>query len=77
MVGFPMSVINLEIRLHEIPMALEAFRKNRKLALDAFTDDLRDVAGRALDHLLKAEINIFLGQSDQSDNKRNGYHPER
>lgn len=77
MVGFPMSVINLEIRLHEIPKALEAFRRNRKLALDAFTDELREVAGRAFDHLLNAEINIFLGQSEQFDNKRNGYHPER
>jgi hypothetical protein len=35
--------------------ALEAFRRNRKLALDAFKDELGDVAGWAFDHFLNAE----------------------
>lgn len=77
MVVFPMSVIKLEIRLHEIPKALEAFKRNRKHALEALSEEIRSVAAHAFDQLLNAEIDVFLGRSDQSDNKRNGYHPAR
>lgn len=73
----PMSILKLEIRLSEIAPAIEAFKKNRKAALEALTSEMRTAVGSALNDLMKAEIDVFLGLPDQSDNKRNGYHPER
>lgn len=72
-----MSIIKLEIRLREIPKALQAFRDNRRRALDALTDEVRAAISVGINQLLNAEIDVFLGQTDQGDNKRNGYHPER
>jgi putative transposase len=71
------SVIKLEIKLHEIPKAIEAFRKSRKKALDLFSEEVRGAVSKGFNQLLNAEIDLFLGDSAQNDNKRNGYQPER
>ena len=72
-----MSVIKVEIRLSEIPSAIAAFRKSRKLELDLFTEEIRSAVSSGFNQLLNTEIDLFLGSPEQSDNKRNGYHPER
>lgn len=72
-----MSILKLEIRLSEIAPTLEAFRKNRKAALEAISSEMRSAISTTINELMKAEIDVFLGQPDQSDNKRNGYHPDR
>lgn len=71
------SVIKVEISLKEIPQAIEAFRKSRKKALDLFSDEIRGAVSKGFNQLLNTEIDLFLGDSLQSDNKRNGYQPER
>lgn len=73
----PMSIVKLEIRLKEIPRALQAFKESRKKALDALTDEFREAISTGINQLLNAEIDVFLGQPDQDDNKRNGFHPAR
>lgn len=72
-----MSVIKLEIRLHEIPRAIEVFRKSRKKALEVFTEEIRTAVSTGFNQLLNTEIDLFLGEDGQAGNKRNGYHPER
>lgn len=72
-----MSIIKLEIRLAELSQAVEAFKINRKAAMDALSSEMRRAISTTLNELMKAEINVFLGQSEQADNKRNGYHPDR
>jgi putative transposase len=72
-----MSVVKLELRLSEIPKAVEAFQANRKLALEQLGMEIKSVVGNVINQLLNTEIDIFLGQPEQSDNKRNGYHPAR
>ena len=72
-----MSIIKLEIRLSELTQALEAFKNNRKAALEALSCEVRRAVSTTMNELIRAEIDVFLGQSDQSDNKRNGYHPDR
>jgi len=72
-----MSIIKLEVRLRGIPRALQAFKEDRRKALELFTEEVRSVVRQGFDQLLNAEIDLFLGEPDQSDNKRNGYHPER
>ncbi len=41
-----MFIIKLEIRLSEIPSAIAAFRKGRKLALDLFTEEIRSAVSK-------------------------------
>lgn len=72
-----MSIIKLEIRLSELPQAIEAFRRNRKAALEALSSEVRRALSTTINELMKAEIDVFLGQPEQTDNKRNGYHPDR
>lgn len=72
-----MSLIKLEIRLKEIHNAVEAFKSNRKRALDSLSEELRKAVSFSVNELLQAEIDLFLGSPDQADNKRNGYQPER
>ena len=72
-----MSIIKLEINIHEIVKTIEAFTINRKKALDAFTHDIKTSVSSAVNQVLNSEIELFLGQPEQQDNKRNGYHPER
>ena len=72
-----MPIIKLEIRLSEIPSALAAFKKSRKLALNLFTEEIRIAVSSGFNQLLNTEIDLFLGCEEQKDNKRNGYHPER
>ena len=72
-----MSVIKLEIRLGEIPKALAAFRESRKKALEGLTNELRTAVSNTVEELLAAEIDLFLGEPGQEDNKRNGYYPSR
>lgn len=72
-----MSIIKLEIRLGELTQAIEAFKNNRKAALEALSLEMRHALSTTLNELMRAEIDIFLGSSDQTDNKRNGYHPNR
>ena len=72
-----MSIIKLEIRLGELGKALEAFKKNRKAALEELSKEMRTAVSQTLNELMRAEIGIFLGSPEQDDNKRNGYHPDR
>lgn len=71
-----MAIIKVEIRLGEVTKALESFKKSRRNALEAFANEFRTAVSATFNELLNAEIDVFLGQTDQKDNKRNGYHPE-
>ena len=72
-----MPIIKVELRLAEIGTALEAFKNNRRKALETISTEIKEYVGHAFNDLLKAEIDVFLGLPDQSGNKKNGYHPER
>jgi putative transposase len=72
-----MSIIRLEVRLSEIPHAIEAFNKNRKAALEALSTEVRQAISLTINEIMSAEIDVFLGSPSQEDNKRNGYHPAR
>ena len=72
-----MSIIKLEIRLNELTHAVDAFKVNRKAALEALSNGVRQAISTTLNELMQAEIALFLGTPSQDDNKRNGYHPDR
>ena len=57
-----MSIIKVEIRLREIPAAIEAFRNNRKKALDLFSEEIRKAVSSGFNQLLNTEIDLFFGR---------------
>ena len=72
-----MPIIKLEIRIPDMIKAVEAFASNQRKSMEAFSHEIKEAVGKTLNQLMNAEIDIFLGAGEQSDNKRNGYHPER
>jgi transposase-like protein len=72
-----MSVVKLEIRIPEVVKVLEAFTSNRRQALESLSREITVGVSHIINQLMHAEIDVFLGQPTELDNKRNGYHPER
>jgi len=68
------GIIKVEINLSEIAQAISEFRHNKLRALETLTTEVKGAVGRFFNQLLHTEMSLFLGQPDQSDNKRNGYY---
>lgn len=68
-----MSFLKVELSIPELAETLARFGKDRKAALEQFGAGIAKVAETALNQLMSSEMTLFLGQSNQSDNKRNGY----
>ena len=68
-----MGIIKVEVNLAELTQTLGEFRRNRLRAWETITSDIRTAVSKTFNQLLNAEMEIFLGRSDQHDNKRNGY----
>jgi putative transposase len=69
-----MGIIKVEINVPEAVRALEEFRTNRKKALESIATSVKEAVSTSLNQLLHAEMTLFLGRPDQTDNKRNGYY---
>jgi hypothetical protein len=65
-----MSILKLEIRLSEIGPAIEAFKKNRKMALEALSSEMKAAVGSAVNELMKAEIDVLLGDNKKGAKRR-------
>ena len=72
-----MAIINVEVSVPELKKSLELFAKNRVKAFSLLSEEVKQGVSSALNKLLNAEMAIFLGNSKQLDNKKNGYYPER
>lgn len=72
-----MGIIKIEINLAELGKAVDTFKRNRLQALEHLSQDIKTAVSQAIHQLLHAEITAFLGQAEQHENKRNGYHKER
>jgi len=68
-----MSILKIEINVPEALNSVAKFKENRLKALEEFTSDVKHSVSNAINQLLAAEMTLFLGKPDQSDNKRNGY----
>lgn len=69
---FQMGIIKVEIKIPELVQALESFKENRIHALEVLTHEIRTGVGDFVNALLQTEMDLYLGQADQSTNKRNG-----
>lgn len=68
-----MGIIKVEVNIAEVTRAVEAFRINRRKALETFSSEVRSAVTDAVNRLLHAEMTLFLGTPDGRENKRNGY----
>ena len=68
-----MGIIKIEVSVPEGLKALSKFKENRIKAFEEITTEVKESVSRAVNGLLNTEMTIFLGEKDQSDNKRNGY----
>ena len=66
-------MVKVELSVPELRQALESFTQNRLKAMDSLVQDVRGSVSTVLNQVLNAEMTVFLGQPDQSGNKRNGY----
>lgn len=70
-------VVRVEVSIPEARQSLETFVRNRAAGLEAFVHDIRDIASDAFNQLLNAEMDLFLGEQEQANNKRNGFQRVR
>ena len=65
--------VKVEVSVPAAREALAAFARDRMKALDILSGDLRNSVSEAFNQLMNAEMSLFLGNPEQSKNKRNGY----
>ncbi|MBK7889889.1 MAG: hypothetical protein IPJ84_03300 [Bdellovibrionales bacterium] len=70
--NFQMGIIKVEIKIPELVHALESFKENRVHALEVLSHEIRNGVGDFVNSLLQTEMDLYLGQAEQSANKRNG-----
>ena len=71
--GLDMSIVKFEVNFPELKKAVEKFTENRVKAFESMLSDIKDGAATLINQLLNAEMGVYLGEPEQSDNKRNGY----
>jgi transposase-like protein len=68
-----MSILKVEFSVPDLRKAVAAFTENRLKAFDGLVSDFREVVSTPVNQLLNAELDLFLGEPSQSDNKKNGF----
>ena len=68
-----MSIVKIEIKMPELLKAVDEFKKNRVKALEQISKEFKSSMSRTFNKILDAEMELFLGEAEQSNNKRNGY----
>jgi transposase-like protein len=68
-----MSIVKFEVNFRELKKAVENFTENRVKAFENMLSDIKDGIATLINQLLNAEMGVYLGEPEQSDNKRNGY----
>lgn len=68
-----MGIIKFEISLAEATKAVQELKRNRAQVFERLTTDVKSAVGEAIHTLINSEMSLFLGEPEQSDNKRNGF----
>jgi len=68
-----MSIIKVEIRIPELVEAITLFKQNRVKAFEQIASEINNTVATTFNQLMQMEMDLFLGRSDQLNNKRNGY----
>lgn len=68
-----MGIIDVRISVPEAVNAIQKFKENRFKALEEVSNEVRDSLSKTLNELLNTEMTLFLGNAEESGNKRNGF----
>ena len=69
-----MSIIKVEIKIPELVKAVELFKNNNQKLFEIITSEVKSSVAHTLNQLMQTEMDLFLGQAEQSKNKKNGFY---
>jgi putative transposase len=69
-----MGIVKVEIKIPELVKAVEIFKNNNQRLFELITTEVKSSVSNTINQLLQAEMDLFLGQADQSSNKKNGFY---
>ena len=69
-----MGIVKVEIKIPELVKAVDLFKKNNQKLFEVIATEIKSSVSNTLSKLLQAEMDLFLGEPDQSSNKRNGFY---
>lgn len=68
-----MSIVKLQISVPEAVKTIGQFKENRIKAFEHLSEEIRLTFEHSINQLLSLEMELFLGEADQADNKKNGH----
>jgi putative transposase len=71
--GFRDTLMKVIIKVHDVVELAKRFEASPAQAMRELTTQVKEGVKDTLERLLEAEIELFLGQEAQGENKRNGY----
>lgn len=69
-----MGIIKVEIKIPELVKAVKVFKEDNKQLFEVISSEIKSSITNTFNQLLQAEMDLFLGEADQSTNKRNGFY---
>lgn len=69
-----MGIIKVEIKIPELVKAVDIFKNNNQKLFELITTEIKSSVSKTVNQLLQAEFDLFLGEADQSTNKKNGFY---
>jgi transposase-like protein len=67
------TLMKIVVRVADVVELARKFEQSPKLAMREIVDQMHHGFGDALESVMKAEIELFLGRPEEASNKRNGY----
>ena len=69
-----MGIIKVEVKIPELVKAVKLFKEDNKKLFETISSEIKSSITKTFNQLLQAEMDLFLGEADQSTNKRNGFY---
>lgn len=69
-----MGIIKVEVKIPELVKAVKIFKEDNKKLFEAISSEIKSSVTHTFNQLLQTELDLFLGEADQSTNKRNGFY---
>jgi len=73
MQGLQATLMKFVVKVRDVFTLATLFKQSPTTAMQQVTDRVREALTATLEGVMDAEIDLFLGEEDQGDNKRNGY----
>lgn len=70
----PMSIVKVEIKIPELVKAVDIFKRNNQKFFEIIATEIKSSVSKTLNNLLQVEMDLFLGEVDQINNKKNGFY---